>query len=92
MLASIFSHCSRCIFLLRAEVCCFGAGLGSEVIGLKSFLPKDTVFHLFDNCPSWEHNARDVLGEELGLPFTFNAFDVTKKIHPSVLHKVERVI
>ena len=76
----------------RVNVCCFGAALGSEVIGLKNFVPKETVFHLFDNCLSWEHNAKEILGQELGLAFTFNEFDVTKKIHPSVLDKVKKVI
>ena len=75
----------------RVDVCCFGAALGSDAIGLQHFLPKDTTFHLFDNCASWEHNAKDLLGKEFEISFTFTSFDVTKKILPAVVEKVKKV-
>lgn len=62
------------------EVSCFGAGPGSEVLGLHPFLPQSTKFHLFDNCTFWEHNAKYLLGKGLGAQFDFNYFDVQKKL------------
>lgn len=79
------------IFFLSFEVCCFGAGPGSEVAGLCHFLPRRTIYHLFDNCFFWEHNAKDLLEEELGLSFTFTEFDITKRMEESTKAKVKQV-
>ncbi len=74
------------------DVCCFGAGPGSEVAGLHHFLPRNTVFHLFDNCTYWEHNAKDFLEEELGLSYTFTAFDINERMAVDMGEKVKKVI
>eukprot|EP00794_Sanderia_malayensis_P010027 gene10027-11051_t len=72
------------------DVCCFGAGPGSEAAGLQHFLPRKSVFHLFDNCTYWQHNAKKLLEEELGLSYTFTEFDVTKGMSTATKEKIQK--
>ena len=78
-------------FFFSLEVSCFGAGPGSEVLGLHPFLPNNTQYHLFDNCTFWEHNAKYLLGKGLGAEFDFNFFDAQKKLKRDQIEIIKRV-
>jgi hypothetical protein len=77
--------------ICRFEVCCFGAGPGSEVLGLHPFLPNKTKYHLFDNCTFWEHNAKYLLHKGLNADFDFHHFDVQKKMKKEQFDIIKQV-
>ena len=79
------------VFLSSFHVSCFGAGPGSEVLGLDPFMPKNVHYSLFDNCPFWEHNAKSLLQQGLGLQVSFNNFDVQRKLRQDVLTNIKKV-
>lgn len=61
-------------------MCSFGAGPGSEVLGLSQHFPPGTEWVLLDNCEDWEHLAQVLLTQTAGITFQYGTVDVTSKL------------
>ncbi|XP_057307952.1 uncharacterized protein LOC130645853 [Hydractinia symbiolongicarpus] len=72
------------------NVACFGAGPGSEVLGLNPFLPSHTKYHLLDNCTFWEHNAKSLIKHGAGIDFNFLHFDAQKHLKKEHIEAIKK--
>ena len=80
------------MYIFRIHVSCFGSGPGSEVLGLNPFLPNNAMYHLFDECAFWEHNARNLLKDGLGINFEFIHCDIQKRLKPHHVDIIKKVL
>lgn len=66
--------------LERLQVCCLGAGPGSEILGLYQLLPSNTQWLLLDNCEQWSHTAQILLQDVCNVSFQYSAFDICNSV------------